>query len=213
MEIVKQLLGGKPHMVRRVAVLFFSVFMMGVCVAILDQLGFGTDPCSVLNLGMSRLIGWSFGNYQLVFNVLLIAIILLLKEARRIGLGTLANMVVVGYAADFTTWIINMIHPLYNETMAVKLMVFVPTIVVFMVAAAFYMVVELGVAPYDALPQIISSRVKKIGFTPIRIGWDVAATVIGCLVGGTVGMVTIIMGFFLGPIISATAKKFRKLFE
>lgn len=55
----------KPHMVRRTFVLFFSVFMMGVGVAIMDQLGFGTDPCSVLNLGVSRMIGWSFGNYQL----------------------------------------------------------------------------------------------------------------------------------------------------
>ena len=126
-----QQLFGKPHMARRIIVLFGSVFMMGVGVAILDQLGFGTDPCSVLNLAMSRKLGWSFGNYQLVFNALLLALIFCLKEGRRIGLGTLANMVVVGYAADFTTWIINMIHPLYNETMLVKLIVFVPTIIIY----------------------------------------------------------------------------------
>lgn len=208
-----QQLFGKPHMARRVIVLFGSVFMMGVGVAILDQLGFGTDPCSVLNLAMSRKLGWSFGNYQLVFNVLLLALILFLKEGKRIGLGTLANMVVVGYAADFTTWIINMIHPLYNDPLLVKLIVFVPTIIMFMVVAAFYMCVELGVAPYDAIPQIISSRVKKPNFTTIRIIWDVSAAALGFLLGGTVGMVTIIMGFFLGPIISAIAKKFRPWFE
>lgn len=208
-----QQLFGKPHMARRVMVLFGSVFLMGVGVAILDQLGFGTDPCSVLNLAMSRKLGWSFGNYQLVFNVLLLALILLLREGKRIGPGTLANMIVVGYAADFTTWIINMIHPLTGETLLVKLIVFIPTILMFMVAASFYMVVELGVAPYDALPQIISSRVKKLNFTAIRIIWDVTATVLGFLLGGTVGMVTIIMGFFLGPIISAIAKKFQPWFE
>lgn len=212
MEIMQQLVH-KPHMARRVVVLFGSVFLMGVGVAILDQLGFGTDPCSVLNLAMSRKLGWSFGNYQLLFNGVLLAIILCLREGKRIGLGTLANMVVVGYAADFTTWIINMIHPLTNETMAVKLIVFVPTIIMFMVAAAFYMCVELGVAPYDALPQIISSRVKKLNFTTIRILWDVSAAVLGFLLGGTVGMVTIIMGFFLGPIISTIAKKFRPWFD
>ncbi|MBE5804887.1 MAG: hypothetical protein E7316_10305 [Clostridiales bacterium] len=212
MNMLQQLVG-KPRMMRRVVVLFFSVFLMGVGVAILDQLGFGTDPASVMNLGISRMIGWSFGNYVLAFNGVLLVIILLLKEYRRIGLGTIANMVVVGYAADFTTWVINMIHPLSTETMTVKLIVFVPTILMFMVAAAFYMVVGLGVAPYDALPQIISSRTKKLGFTVIRMAWDVTATVIGYLVGGTVGMVTIIMGFFLGPIISAIAKKFQPWFE
>lgn len=210
--MMKQLVG-KPHMARRIAMLLFSVFMMGVGVGILDQLGFGTDPYSVMNLGMSSLLGWSFGNYQLTFNLLLLAIILLLKEARRIGLGTIANMVVVGYAADFTTWILNMVHPLYNETLLVKVLVFIPTMLMFMVAVAFYMVVDLGVSPYDAMPQIISGRVKKLSFTVIRIIWDVSATVIGFLVGGTVGVVTIVMGFFLGPVISAIAKKFQPWFE
>lgn len=210
--MMKQLFG-KPHMVKRTVVLVVSVFLMGVGVAILDQLGFGTDPCSVLNLGMSRLLGWSFGNYQLAFNLVLLAIILLMKEARRIGLGTIANMVAVGYAADFTTWIINMIHPLYNESMLVKVLVFAPTLLMFMVAAAFYMVVDLGVAPYDAMPQIISSRVKRVSFAVIRIMWDVSAMVIGYLVGGTVGVVTIVMGFFLGPVIAAIAKRFQPWFE
>lgn len=204
---------GKPHMLRRTVVLFISVSLMGLGVAILDQLGFGTDPCSVLNLGMSRLIGWSFGNYQLVFNLLLLLLILLMKESRRIGLGTLANMVMVGYAADFSTWIINMIHPMYQDSLLVKVAVFIPTLVMFMVAAAFYMVVDLGVAPYDAMPQIISSHVKRFGFTAVRVFWDVSAMVIGYLVGGTVGVVTILMGFFLGPVISAIAGKFRKWFE
>lgn len=204
--MMKQLVG-KPRMERRVVMLLLSVFMMGVGVGILDQLGFGTDPCSVLNLGMSKLLGWSFGNYQLAFNLLLLAIILLMKEARRIGLGTIANMVAVGYVADLTTWILDMVHPLYNEILLVKILVFVPTMLMFMVAVAFYMVVDLGVSPYDAMPQIISGRVKKLSFTVIRIIWDVSATVIGFLVGGTVGVVTIIMGFFLGPVISAIAKK------
>ncbi len=210
--MMKQLVG-KPHMAKRTVVLFISVFLMGLGVAILDQLGFGTDPCSVLNLGVSRLVGWSFGTYQLCFNLVLIVLILLLGETRRIGLGTLANMVVVGYAADFCTWIINMVHPLYGEPEMVKILLFIPTLVMFMVAASFYMVVDLGVSPYDAMPQIISGRVKRLSFTVIRIIWDVSATVIGYLVGGTVGLATIIMGFFLGPLISAIAKKFRPWFE
>lgn len=210
--MMKQLFG-KPHMARRTAVLLISVFLMGVGVGILDQLGFGTDPCSVLNLGMSRLLEWSFGNYQLTFNLLLIALILLMKEYRRIGLGTLANMVAVGYAADLTTWVLNMVHPLYSDPMLVKVLVFIPTMVMFMVAASFYMVVDLGVSPYDAIPQIIHSRAKRLSFTSIRVIWDVSAMVIGYLVGGTVGVVTIVMGFFLGPVISAIAKKFQPWFE
>ena len=203
----------KPHMGRRLIVLALSVFVMGAGVAVFDQLGFGTDPCSVLNLGVSRMIGWSFGNYQLVFNSLLLTVILLCGEARRIGPGTVANMVLVGYSADFCAWMLNSIHPLHHETLLVRLIVFVPAMAAFLIAVAFYMVVDLGVAPYDALPQIIASRQSRLSFSAVRVLWDVAAIAAGIVVGGTVGAVTIIMGFFLGPVISAIARRFQKWFE
>lgn len=210
--MVKQFLD-KPRMGRRAGVLLLSVMMMGVCVAVFDQLGFGTDPCSVLNLGVSRLIGWSFGNYQLLFNALLLVVIVAIGEVRRIGLGTLANMVVVGYAADAMMWLLNHTHPLTQETLLVKLIVFVPTMAVFLVAVSFYMVVDLGVAPYDAMPQIIAGRQKRFGFTAVRVTWDITVILLGLAAGSTVGLVTIVTGFFLGPVITAIANRFRVLFE
>ena len=202
----------KPHMFRRCVVLLISVFFMGVGVAIFDQLGFGTDPCAMLNLGVSRLIGWSFGNWQVLFNAMILVIILALKEIRRIGLGSLANMILVGYSADFASWVLNQVHPLNNETLLVKSIIFVPTIVMFLIAVAFYMVVDLGVAPYDAMPQIIAGRQKKFSFTVIRIFWDIGVIIAGLLVGGTAGIVTIVLAFLAGPLISAIAKKFQRFF-
>lgn len=204
---------GKPHMLRRVTVLVISEFVAGICVAILDQIGFGTDPCSVMNLAVSRTLGWSFGNYTLFFNALLLLIIFLLKEGRRIGLGTLANMVLIGYSADFATFLINRIHPIAPETLPVKIVIFIPTLLVFLTTVALYMVVDLGVAPYDAIPQIIAARQKRLSFTPVRILWDVAATLIGLLLGGVAGAVTILCCFFLGPVISWAARKLRRFFE
>lgn len=201
------LLKAKPRMPRRVAVLLLSVIMMGICVAVFDQLGFGTDPCSVMNLAVSRLIGWSFGNWQLLVNALMLAVIIGLGEVRRIGLGTLANMVLVGYAADAALWVLNHTHPLTGETMLVKLIVFVPTMAAFLVAVAFYSAADLGVAPYDAMPQIIAGRQKRFSFTAVRVTWDVSFTVLGFLAGGTVGLVTVAVCFFLGPVIAAIAKR------
>lgn len=205
----------QPHMERRIPVLILSVITMGFCVAVFDQIQFGTDPCTVFNLGVSRnLLGWdSLGNWQLIFNACLLALILALKEWRRIGLGSLANMVLVGYAKDFFDWAINRIHPLSGAPMQECLIAFVPTMAIFLVAVAFYMVVDLGVAPYDAIPQIIASRVRRAPFAPIRMGFDITVTLIGFLLGSTVGVVTIITGFCLGPIIQAIAAKFRPMFQ
>lgn len=207
-----QVFFGKPRMGRRMAVLLFSVTMMGVCVAVFDQIGFGTDPCTVLNLGVSRRIGWPFGHYQLMINAVMLALILALGEWRRIGLGTLANMSLVGYAADATMWLLNHTHPLTGESLAVRLIAFVPTMALFLVAVAFYIVTDLGVSPYDALPQIIAARQKRLPFAAVRVLWDLSAMTLGWLVGGTVGLVTIVTGFFLGPVIAAIAKRFERLF-
>ena len=90
--------------------------------------------------------------------------------------------------------------------------VFIPTMLLFLVAVAFYMVVELGTAPYDAGSQIIASHTKKVSFTVIRISYDIIITVIGFLLGGKVGIFTVASCFFLGPVISAIAAKFKRFF-
>ncbi|MDO4739036.1 MAG: hypothetical protein Q4A66_00065 [Eubacteriales bacterium] len=202
----------KPRLGRRLAALLLGVFLMGAGVAVFDQLGFGTDPCSVMNLAISRIIGWSYGNWLLTMNVILLAVLALLGELRRIGVGSLANIVLVGYSADLVSWLIDRIHPLAGETLAVRLIVFCPTMLVFLLAVALYMVVDMGVAPYDAIPQVISARIKK-PFAVVRLLWDVLILSVGFLLGGTVGLVTLITGFCVGPVFGAIAKRMRPFFE
>lgn len=122
-------------------------------------------------------------------------------------------MVIVGYAADAAMWVLNRIHPLTGETLTIKLIVFIPTMALFLVAVAFYMVVELGVTPYDAIPQIIHGRQKRYSFTAVRVTWDVAMILSGVVAGGSIGPMTLVCGFCLGPVISAIAQRFRIFFD
>ena len=205
----------QPHMARRIPVLLVSVILMGMCVAFFEKLQVGTDPCTVFNLSMAQnVLGWeNLGTWQLIFNLILLCGILLLKEGRFIGLGSLANMVLVGYSRDFFKPVVEMLLPGATHSLLVRGGVFVPTMLLFLVAVAFYMVVELGTAPYDAIPQMIASRMKKVPFSVIRIAFDIAVTVVGCLLGGQVGVFTVAACFFLGPVISAIAARFRPFFN
>lgn len=205
----------QPHMERRIPVLLASVILMGMCVAFFEKLAVGTDPCTVFNLSVAQnVLHWqNLGTWQLIFNLILLAGILLLKEGRFIGLGSLANMVLVGYSRDFFKPVVEWLLPGEVESLLVRGGVFVPTMLLFLVAVAFYMVVELGTAPYDAVPQIIAAHVKKVPFAVIRICFDIVVTVSGFLLGGQVGIFTVAACFFLGPIISAIAAKFRPWFN
>ena len=204
----------QPRMGRRIPVLVISVVLMGLCVALFEKARVGTDPCTVFNLSMAQnVLHWqNLGTWQLLFNLVLLAVILLLREGRCIGLGSLANMVLVGYSRDFFKPIVETLLPGEVESLLVRGAVFVPAMVLFLVAVAFYMVVELGTAPYDAMSQIISRR-TKLPFVVVRVTYDIVITAIGFLLGGQIGVFTVLSCFFLGPVIAAIAAKFRPWFN
>lgn len=83
-----------------------GILLIGLCVSFLRIAGFGVDPFSGMNLAISGFIGWSFGNWQLVINIVLL-IIVFFTVRHCIGLGTIINMVFVGYIADFICFLVN----------------------------------------------------------------------------------------------------------
>ena len=201
----------RPRMERRVPALFVAVTLMGFGVAMFNLLGFGADPCTVMNMGLSRVLGIPFGTLQLLVNCVLILIVIR-YDVGRIGLGTLANMVLVGYVAQFCMAVIDRIPALSALTLTARLVIFVPTLLLFLVAASTYMCVDMGVAPYDAIPQIISARMHW-PFRLVRMAWDFVMMLGGYLLGSVVGLVTIGITLFLGPLVAWMALYVRRFFD
>ena len=202
----------RPRMGRRLAVLTVSLIVIGVCVAVFKTVGFGTDPCSTFTLGVSARTGISFGTCQLAFNLLMFLPVIRL-DLSRIGVGTVANMVGVGYMADFTMWLMSPHIPPEGLSMTVKIVLFAVSMAAFLIAAAFYMVVDLGVAPYDAIPQLIAAHTSRLSARAIRMLWDISILSRGFLLGSTVGLTTLITGFCLGPAIAFVSSRVRGWFE
>lgn len=201
----------RPRMERRVPALFVAVAIMGFGVAMFNLLGFGADPCTVMNMGLSRVLGIPFGTLQLLVNCVLILIVIR-YDAGRIGLGTLANMVLVGYVAQFCMAVIDRIEALAGLTLTARLIIFVPTLLLFLMAASTYMCVDMGVSPYDAIPQIIAAQTNW-PFRLVRMAWDFIMMLGGFLLGSTVGLVTIGITLFLGPLVAWTAGYVRRFFD
>lgn len=202
----------RPCMGRRAAVLTVSLIVIGICVAVFKTVGFGTDPCSTFTLGVSARTGISFGTCQLAFNLLMFLPVIRL-DLSRIGVGTVANMVGVGYMADFTMWLMSPHIPPEGLSIVVRIALFAVSMAAFLIAAAFYMVVDLGVAPYDAIPQLIAAHTSRLSARAIRMLWDISILSLGFLLGSTVGLTTLITGFCLGPAIAFVSSRVRGWFE
>ena len=202
----------RPRMGRRMAGLLLSILVMGLCVAVFKLTGVGTSPCSCMNLGISRRLGISFGTWQLTLNIALLLIVMRFAP-EKISLGTLVNMVFVGYVAELFMYLLGGLIPETGLSLAVRAIIFVPAIALFLLVASIYMTVDLGCAPYDALPMIIAARTSRLSYRAIRMAWDLAALSIGFLLGATVGIATVITGFCIGPAITAVGARMKGVFE
>lgn len=203
----------KSHLTKRALACLAAVIMMGFTLSFLVRIDWGTDPCTAMNLGISHTIGLSFGNWQAFFNLALFILVVAFGK-EQIGFGTLFNMFLVGYSCDFFSWLWNRILPAHClDTFGIKLLMMIVMLTLFVIVASIYMTVDLGMSPYDALPKIIYEKQKKLSFRIVRIAWDVSAALIGLAFGATLGIVTVIMAFALGPVIAMIQPYVESFFE
>lgn len=107
--------------------------------------------------------------------------------------GSLFNMFLIGYTIDFCTWLWNQILPMeIFQLWSVRIGILIPSIILFVLSAALYMDVDMGTAPYDAIPYLISVRLPNVSFQTIRIAFDLIVTLIGWVLGETPGAVTVL---------------------
>lgn len=202
----------KSHFIKRMTACFFAVILMGFALSWLIMIDWGTDPYTAMNLGISRTLGISFGSWQALFNLAMM-IFVIIFDKKKIGFGTLFNMILVGYSCDFFSYIWSILLPNgLSDNFIFRILLMIIMLTIFVIVASIYMTVDLGMSPYDALPIIINNCQKKLSFRVIRILFDLTVAFIGFLFGATIGIVTIIMAFALGPVITLLQPYVERMF-
>ena len=214
---IKNIIYRKPF-AKRFILMIIGVVIMGICVAFLNLCHFGTDPYSAINYGLARVTGISFGTWELLVNAVLLFAVLFF-DVSKLGLGTIGNMVVIGYTADFTTFILDRFFNITElAEISTRIIVMIFAVLIFVVAVALYINAGLGSSPYDALPYVIHEGIckkigKKIPFKYIRILFDALFTTVAFIIHGEVGIITVLMVLTLGPVIDIVAKITAKIFK
>ena len=201
---------------RKLALVTAAIFMMGFSLSFLIVAAWGTDPCSFMNLNIANKIGWTLGNWQLTLNAAMLLFTLVFAP-ELIGAGTVLNMVMIGYIADFFCWLWSRLalSPIVVAPgfFYLRVIVFALAIIFFVIAAAVYMNCEMGLSPYDAAIKIISGWASRIPYFAIRIAYDLLAVGIGLAAalsspsgvqGSLIG--SVIMSFAIGPAITAVGR-------
>ena len=90
---------------------------------------------------------------------MILLLLILIADRSLLGPGTFGNMILVGFSADFMTMMVEKPFGTTQITaLPMRVAVMIPTLIIFVFAAAVYMNSDLGTAPYDALPYLVHKR-------------------------------------------------------
>ena len=197
------LLSVTPQLVwtRRIAQLLIGLFFYGIAIAMMVRAGIGVAPWDVLNQGLVKQTGISFGLITIIVGA--VVLLLWIPIRQKPGIGTVLNILLIGPAADIGLAFI----PQQHEPLLQGLL-FAGGLALLAVATGLYVGARLGPGPRDGLMTGIHARFGwRIWI--VRTGIEVTVLTIGWLLGGQVGIGTLAFALLIGPMVGVTLPFFR----
>ena len=188
----------KPKMGTRLMMIIVGHIVMGFGVALLKVVGLGTDPFSAMMLALTSKTSLSYGTFCLIGNCVFFAVEIAFGR-QYIGIGTIANWFMLGYLVQFWSWIFGLVGVACPSSMVLRVIICIIAIVILGFSLSFYQSADVGSSPYDCIPLIIRDRLHA-PFFAARVALDFASLLVCFLAHGILGLGTVLVMLFLGPI-------------
>ncbi|MCI8496652.1 MAG: hypothetical protein HFE85_00200 [Clostridiales bacterium] len=188
-------------MVKRIIMMCSGVLLMGFGVTLFKLSLMGNDPFNGMNMGLAGVVGLTHGITQLIVNCLMLVVAVIFGR-KYLHIGTVINMVFVGFLADFFTWAWGLCLPFpTGNDWVYRIVLLVFGVIALCLSCSLYLTPQLGIAPYDAVVFIVRDK-THLHFRWCRIILDVCCVAVMFLTGSIIGVGTVISALFTGPLIS-----------
>ncbi|MEM7091630.1 MAG: hypothetical protein AAF567_01405 [Actinomycetota bacterium] len=177
---------------RRGLRLLIGLWIFGAGLAMTVVADLGADPWTVFHQGVGEQIGASIGVVTIATGLAVLVVLWFMREP--IGVGTIANAIVVGLAIDATIW---MLPDVDDLAVRIGLLAAAPVVVGY--SSAIYLGANCGPGPRDGMMTGLARR--GVPTWAARTGIELSALAIGFLLGGTAGLGTIWTALAIGPCV------------
>jgi uncharacterized membrane protein YczE len=183
----------RDRMGRRLTRLYAGLVLYGFSMGLQIRAGLGLDPWDVFHEGIDMRTPLSFGAVTIVVGA--VVLLLWLPLHQRPGIGTLSNVVVIGLAVDATLAVLDA-----PDGVAARWALLIAGIGLNAAATACYIGAGLGPGPRDGL---MTGWVRRYGGSVrlVRTTIEVTVLAVGWLLGGTVGVGTVLYAISIGPLV------------
>ncbi|QNN54481.1 YczE/YyaS/YitT family protein [Nocardioides mesophilus] len=183
------------NLTRRLAQLFVGLALYGASLALVLRAGLGLAPWDVLHQGLAERLDVSIG--QVLIGVSFAVLLLWIPLRERPGFGTVANAVLVGVFVDLTLVVVG-----EADGWPLRVLLLLAGVGLNGLATALYIGASLGPGPRDGLMTALVRRTGR-SVRSVRTVLEVSVLVVGWLLGGTVGVGTVLYAVAIGPIAHA----------
>ena len=179
--------------VRRLAQLYAGLVLYGLSGALLVRARLGLDPWDVLHQGLARHLGLAIGTVV----VLVAAVVMLFWIPLRQwpGLGTVSNAVLIGVSMNGALQVLPTGYPL-----PARIVEMVGGVVLCGIATGMYIGADYGPGPRDGLMTGLARRTGR-SIRLVRTGLELTVLLTGWLLGGTVGVGTVLFAVAIGALV------------
>jgi uncharacterized membrane protein YczE len=178
--------------IRRLSQLFVGLSLYGFSLAMIVESRLGNTPWDVFHQGLGNHLGLDFGTVLIIVGAAVLLLWIPLRQ--RPGIGTVSNVVLVGLAASLSLRVLPT-----PSLMTFRIAYLVGGILFCGIASGIYIGARLGPGPRDGLMTGLAARGLSIRFA--RTGIEVAVVLAGYLLGGTLGIGTLLFAVTIGPLI------------
>ncbi len=175
-------------------VLIAGLYAFGTGEALIVVGGLGVSPWTVLAQGLATILPMSIGAATLLVSAGVLLVWLPLRE--RPGLGTIANAVIIALALQVGVWLLPEAHGVTTQLGFVLV-----GIALVGLGSGFYLTTNLGPGPRDGMMTGLHQR-TGIPVGRVRMGIEVVVLGVGWLLGGTVGVGTVLFALLIGPSVA-----------
>lgn len=180
--------------------LFFGFILCGLGIALMKNAGLGLNPWGIFHMGVTVQTGITFGTVTQLTGLAIILLSIPLKIIP--GIGTILNMYFIGIFIDMFDKSPYITTP---DNFVLQLLVLVIGMVILSVGIFFYLGCGLGAGPRDGLMLGLMKKLNK-PVSVIKTVIEVSVTIIGVVLGGPLGVGTIIIAFTFGFCLEMTFK-------
>jgi len=189
-----------PELWPRLGRLMFGLVLFGFGLALMLIADLGLSPWDVFHQGISLRTGIPIGTVVIITGLVLLIAWIPLKE--KIGIGTIANAIVIGLTLDAALYFL----PERIDLLAARWVAMLGGVLIVAIGSGYYIGAGLGPGPRDGLMTGIT-RLTGLPLGLVRGVLEIGVLIIGWALGGTIGVGTIVFAFGIGPLVQYFLKR------